>query len=276
MVREPVAAGRFYLKGKESLNKSIEELFSDKRGPKKVGNKKAKAIIAPHAGYKFSGACAAWSYEVIRETDVKNFIILGTNHSGIGPKLALSDEDFMTPLGKVEVNKEIVEKVKRNSNAEVSRSAHSREHSIEVQLPFLQCLFEDFKIVPLLMSNVTPGSLENLAKLFLEVEDSLLIASSDFTHYGPRYGFVPFKDNVREQQEELDEKAIEKILELDPESFYEFAKSETTICGYLPITLLIYYAGLERMRGKLLKYYTSGDVIGDHRNSVGYASIAFY
>lgn len=276
MVRDPIAAGKFYLKGEESLKESIQELFSGKRGPKNLENKNAKAIVAPHAGYKFSGPCAAWSYEALSGTEADTFIILGTNHSGRGPKLALSNEDFKTPFGRVEVNKKIVTALKNNTKAEVSQAAHQYEHSIEVQLPFLQYLFEDFKIVPILVSKEEPEQLSQLAKRFLNFEDIALIASSDFTHYGNRYGFTPFRKNIREQMEELDKKAIQKILDLDPERFYEFAKNNTSICGYLPITLLTYYAGYENLEGTHLKYYTSGDIIGSHRNSVGYASIAFH
>lgn len=276
MVREPVAAGRFYLKGEESLIQSIEECFSHELGPKGIENKEARAVVAPHAGYKFSGPCAAWSYEALSGTEADIFIILGTNHSGRGPKIALSDEDFRTPLGEVETEREIVEELKRNTKAKISPEAHQYEHSIEVQLPFLQYKFEDFKIVPILISKERPEELSRMAEVFLNFEKVGLIASSDFTHYGARYGFTPFKENLREQMEDLDKTAVQKILDLQPEKFYEFAKSETSICGYLSLTLLTYYASYEKLEGELLKYYTSGDIVGDHRNSVGYTSIAFY
>lgn len=232
-------------------------------------SKSPLGIIAPHAGYTFSGLGSAYSYKFIKKTKKRRFVIIGPNHNGIGPNVSVYPYGYWeTPLGRVEVDKELSEKFSKFHDT----TASEFEHSIEVQLPFLQYLFKDFTFLP-----ITVKSPENINEIIEKIpKDVVLIASSDFTHYGPGYGYIPFEENKRENIRKLDMDAIERILELDVKGFLEhMVKYEDTICGYVPITILMKWLKKFKPIGKLLNFYTSGDIVGDYENFVAYASIGF-
>ena len=226
-------------------------------------------VITPHAGYTFSGLGSAYSYSFIKETKKRKFVIIGPNHNGIGPNISVYPYGYWeTPLGRVEIDKELADIFKEFHDT----TASEFEHSIEVQLPFLQFLFKDFTFLP-----ITVKSPENINEIVNRIpKDVLVIASSDFTHYGPGYGYIPFEENTRENVENLDMDAIDKILKLDVKGFLEhMVEYNDTICGYVPITILMKWLKKFNSVGKLLNFYTSGDVIGDYENFVAYASIGF-
>jgi len=286
MVRKPIVAGMFYEEDKEALNKEIEECFlNNKFGPGSLPSKERKkkiiGIIAPHAGYKFSGMGQAWAYKEIAESELADtYIILGTNHTGIGGSCTLLD-DFETPLGIVKTDIEFAQKLIDSGFIIQNKEVHSKEHSIEVQLPFLQYVNEEkeFKIVPIAVSSNT--NYELFGKKIIEIAKELgrkicIICSSDFTHYGINYAYMPFSENVKDNLEKLDKGAVEFIEKLDSLLFMNYIdETGATICGRDAIATMISCcnaAGGER-KVRLLKYYTSGDVVGDYANSVGYASI---
>lgn len=295
-MRNAIVAGQFYLSEKSGLKRQIESCFLNRLGPGALPRafpQKARKIglIVPHAGYQFSGACAANGYKALVEVSKKDlaetFIILGPNHGGYGKTpFSLSLENFETPLGLVEndeLSSALIEELS-SIGLQQDETAHKFEHSIEVQLPFLQFCYglmkKEFRIVPIIVSSVDYESCIKLAKGIAKVlEDKKLekkvciIASSDFTHYGLNYGFVPFTKNVRENLYALDKAAIEKILKFDSKGFYDKATA-TTICGAAPILIAIEISkALGAKTAKLLKYYTSGDVLNDYSNAVGYASV---
>ncbi len=281
MVREPCVAGQFYEGEKEGLLKQIRECFLSKFGPGKLPEKKkqgtVKAAIVPHAGYMFSGPCAAHAYKRIAESEQPDlFIILGPNHTGFGRTSVLLD-DFSTPLGIAEVDDEFGEALMKNSKIDNDARVHRYEHSIEVQLPFLQFCLKKFKFLPIVISS--PHYLDELAEGIRKTAEQLkkkvcVIASSDFTHFGYNYGYIPFTENVKENLEKLDKGAIKYIAKFDEEGFLRYVRETgATICGFLPIVVLMKILKNEKPESELLKYYTSSDMMGDYSNSVSYASI---
>ncbi len=196
-------------------------------------------------------------------------MIIGPNHTGIGPEISIYPPGtWETPIGSVRVDKELSNSFKEFHDL----TAHEYEHSIEVQLPFLQFIFKEFTFLPIVVKNP-----ENLDLIIKKIpNDVIVIASSDFTHYGPGYGFDPFRENKRGMVEKLDMDAIESILKLDVKGFLtHMVRYNDTICGYVPITILMKWLKRFDAKGKLLKYYTSGEIIGDYENFVAYASIGF-
>jgi MEMO1 family protein len=279
MIREPIVAGQFYPNKKEELILEIKQ-FIDKISTKDNDNKKILGAIVPHAGYIYSGIGAAKSLSIIKDK-IDTFIILGFSHSRYGnSEVCLSKNDWKTPLGLCLNDKEFSDKLLTNNITTIDENAHNYEHSIEVQLPFLQYLFKNFKIVPLSISGqcnfITVG--KEIANLIKNQNKRIcVIASSDFTHYGPNYGFVPFTDNIKENLKNLDLGAIKFIENLNSKEFLDYIKkTSATICGKNPIALQIeIMKNLNAKKGKLINYYTSGDIVNDYSNSVSYISMVF-
>ncbi|NQV08679.1 AmmeMemoRadiSam system protein B, partial [Candidatus Woesearchaeota archaeon] len=274
-----IVAGQFYEGNEKELREQIRECFTSSFGPGKLPAEKTtgeiKAVISPHAGFSYSGAAASHVYKKIAESKKPDvFLILGTNHTGLGQTSVCLD-DFETPLGVAKVDKKFGEELVKNSKINNDPSVHKFEHSIEVQIPFLQFIFNDFKFVPIVVSS--PAYLDEIADAVRKTvrktgKKVCIIVSGDFTHYGLSYGFSPFSDNIRENIEKLDMGAIEEIKKMGAEGFISYVnETHATICGYLPIALMIKILGKGDV--ELLKYYTSGDITGDHNTSVSYAGI---
>ncbi len=277
-LRKPVVAGYFYEGVKESLIKRIEWSFTHELGPgtlprpSEVRSKESLGFVVPHAGYVYSGPIAAHSYaRMALEGRPDTFIILGPNHAGVGEVVSVWDEGWWeTPLGRVSVDEELAKEVTKNSQyARADKLAHYDEHSIEVQLPFLQYLFREVNIVPIAITYQIPEVSKDLAtsisKSVAELgKDVVLIASTDLTHY------VPHESAVKK-----DQLVLEKVRELDPEGLFNVVtRRYITMCGVAPVMTLLYYAGLSRSPGvEVLKYATSGDVSGDKSHVVGYSAI---
>ena len=278
--RKPIVAGQFYDLGEEGLKEQIKGCFLSKLGPGKLpGNRAKNAVgaVSPHAGYQFSGPAAAHAYKEIGETKIPDvYVILGPSHSGYGT--CISMQDWETPLGKVPIDRELGKIISKRIPA--NEEAHLSEHSIEVQLPFLQFVNNghDFRVMPVMVSHDI--SYSETAEIIRESlkeagKKAIMIASSDFTHYGHAYGYVPFTINVKGKIKELDTGAIDAVRKMNAEKFIGYVKKKkATICGALPIAALL--KAMDAKRAKLLKYYTSGDVTGDYDSAVGYAAIAFY
>jgi len=278
-VRRPCQAGAFYEGTPEALKRQIEECFTGKLGPCRIPIvaerpiKNVLGLICPHAGYMFSGMVAAHAYYKLALDGRPDLIVLlGPNHTGLGSGLAIMNEGiWRTPLGDIEVDSEAANQLTRESSLiDVDDSAHRNEHSIEVQLPFLQYLYgSSFKILPIcfLMQDLTSAKEvgQAVAKV-LQNKKAAIIASSDMTHYEPQ-----------KSAEQKDKKALEAIEAMDEARFQSVIEDNNiTACGYGPITSLITAAkALEGKEAKLLCYKTSGDVTGDHTSVVGYAAVCF-
>lgn len=269
-IRAPVAAGRFYEAEPETLRRSIKDSFSHEFGPGGAKPQEVKAALVPHAGYMFSGPCAAHSYRAIGEKpDI--FVILGPNHTGRGPDIATSTGFWETPLGRCRIDNGFASSLGIPANQE----AHRFEHSIEVQLPFLQYLFRDFKFVPICVRDCDAKGVAE--KIINSTGDKkiVLLASSDMTHYGLAYSYMPFTDNAKENMYAMDKETLGYITSIDPAGFSEHVQSNhLTVCGWQSIAIMLEWSKMLGFRhGKLLKYYTSGDIIKDYGSAVGYASV---
>ncbi len=271
-MRSPAVAGRFYSADKAALRKQIEACFLHELGPWRLPQKEnAKgspvASVVPHAGYMYSGPVAAHVYlELAKYKPPGVIVILGPNHTGEGSGIAVSKETWRTPLGEVTVDSEVADELwKECGIIDLDETAHRYEHSIEVQLPFLQYIYGDFSFVPICLALQDLETSVQVGRCLSEFEDALIIASSDFTHY-----------ESRDSAKAKDEKAIEKILTLDAKGFIdEVYRKNISICGFGPIAACISAIKEKKPAGRLLKYATSGDITGDHSHVVAYAAIVF-
>lgn len=279
-MRLPVVAGSFYPDDKEKLIDAIRSCFLSKFGPGHMPGKKEKgvsAVIVPHAGYFYSGPCASFAYKAVAESfNPDLFVILGPSHSGFMSCVSL--QDWVTPIGVVKADKDFGRKFIANSGLLQDSEAHKNEHSIEVQLPFLQFIADNPVILPVMIAEncdyrrVADALKKTIAETGKKV---IIICSSDFTHLGNSYGFVPFTKRVKENMYALDAGAIDKIRAVGPESFLDYIdKTKATVCGKNPIAVLLYF--LKKADVRLLKYYTSADITeSEYDTAVGYAAIEF-
>ena len=281
-VREPAFAGQFYDADPGELRERIEWCFKHQIGPGRVPEvsrvRKPSSIgyVVPHAGYVYSGPVAAHTYYWIAgEGRPETFILIGPNHTGLGASVAVwPDGAWRTPLGSIGIDEELASEILKSSRfARPDTSAHEQEHSLEVQLPFLQYLFrEGFRIVPIAMLYQTPETAKDLSSSIVKAikalgRDAVLIASSDMTHYEPH-----------ELAIRKDELALKRIVDLDPEGLYSTViEREISMCGVGPVMTLIYVAKeLGYGRAEVLKHATSGDVTGEKAWVVGYASLRIH
>jgi len=230
----------------------------------------------------YSGPVAAHSYAALAADGwPRSFVILGPNHHGQGAPLALTKHDWQTPLGSATVDVDLYAALSKPP-LEEDILAHRDEHSIEVQLPFLQSLHEAVSFVPICMAFQEYEVAAEVGELVADAvkgRDAVLIASSDFTHVGPQYLQLPPRGmSAPDFAKEQDSKAIEMILALDAKRFTaKVAQAEISMCGYGPVAAMLTAAkrlGADRV--KLLKYATSSDVSRDSHMSVGYGAIAVY
>jgi len=278
-IRRPTQAGTFYAGSQQSLRAQIEECFTHELGPgslPKVADKNLQRIVglvSPHAGYMYSGPVAAHGYHRLAADGKPDVVVLfGPNHTGSGSVLAVMREGvWRTPLGDVEIDTATVDSILRVSGIiDVDDSAHAFEHSIEVQLPFLQFLYGSaFKFVPIcfLMQGIQSSrEVGSAVATALEDKNAVVIASTDMTHYEPQ-----------RMAEKKDKTAIEAMVKLDEEGLYSTIEAQRiSMCGYGPTIAAITAAkALGAKKAELLCYKTSGDVVGDYSAVVGYASLVF-
>ena len=281
MIRQPAVAGAFYPSNSKDLVNLIESCFLEKDGVGYIptlgsfsGDDYPINVMVPHAGYQYSGAIASHSYCAIVENGFPEvFIILSPNHTGFGSEISIFNEgEWKTPLGNVKIDKEFAEAIIEFSDiASADYTAHIREHSIEVQLPFLQYFSNDFKIVPIVMSNQTFVTSNDLSKAIFEVAKKLnksycVIASTDLSHF-----------NNQEKANKVDSFVLDDISEMNEfKLFEEVVQYNITMCGYAPVmTTISVSKNSNKNSCEILSYRTSGDVTGDFTSVVGYASGIF-
>jgi len=266
MIRKPVVAGMFYPLHTENLRKQLSKLFEG------IEKGEFLCVVSPHAGYEYSGRTAACAINSLKPAST--FIILGPNHNLMGSEFSvMGSGEWETPLGRIETDIDLAKELKKCDVLLDDEIAHMHEHSIEVQLPFLQYLFKNFKFVPISISNVgySEDFLKRCEALGKHIAKTIkgkkigVVASSDFSHYLPK-----------KTAKEKDDKAIERIINLDPIGLFKtLEKIDASVCGYGPITILMYTAKELGLKAKLINHTDSGDTTGDNSAVVSYYAIGF-
>jgi AmmeMemoRadiSam system protein B/AmmeMemoRadiSam system protein A len=279
-VRPAYCAGSWYPAEPAALAKEVDDLLA-KATPSQVSDKPV-ALICPHAGYRYSAPVAAAAYASLRGRTYQRVIVLAFTHRSGGyrgvdvPKELTA---YVTPLGEVPLDRKVCDQLLNNPVFASHPGIDGGEHSLELQLPFLQRVLKDFALVPLLVGQMSDRDYTAAAQALLPYldDDTLLVASSDCTHYGPNFGYQPFKDDVENKLRELAEKAAGTLVRCDYDGFVDhLAKTGDTICGRGPISLLLrtlaMKGGAQAVRAA---FDTSGHITGDWSSSVTYQSFIF-
>jgi hypothetical protein len=265
MTRMPVVADRFYPADPQTLQRMVAQMIPPVA---ETARQQALAVIMPHAGYVYSGATAGQTVGRVRVPET--VLILGPNHHGRGQALALGTDDWQMPMGKVAIDRQLADALLQASSLIVAdEQAHRPEHSLEVQLPFLQQLQPNLRIVPLVVSHISYATCTQVARELAVAIGSLrkpvlIVASSDMSHY-----------ESRQQAEQKDRMALERILAMDPEGLYNTVLGRRiSMCGIMPTTIALLTAmELGATSAELVRYTDSGEASGDTSQVVGYAGL---
>jgi len=253
--REPAVAGAFYPGNAEELSMMVES-FLNTPEDKKISH--LKALIVPHAGYIYSGQTAGYGFKQLEGKNYETVILIGASHQVFVNGFTIDDvTHYKTPLGLVELSPKVEELRKEDYYNYVEAP---KEHSLEVELPFLQKTLKDFKIIPVLTGNTDPMILAAVLRKYVD-DKTLIVVSTDLSHY-----------HTYEEAKELDNKCTDSIPALEISK----TAAECEACGKIPILTLMLIAKDLGWKGELLDYRNSGDTAGDKSKVVGYSSIAFY
>lgn len=266
IIRKPAVSGQFYPGSAQKLKQDIEK-FIDKGASRQEGI----GCILPHAGYNYSGQVAGKTVSRLIIKD--NVVLLGPNHTGLGAQFSIMTEGYwQTPLGEVNINSSLAKGIlNKSKNLSDDMGAHLYEHSLEVELPFLQYFNSAVKIVPMVVTEGEISTYKEIAGSIAEAiqdfnlkDSTLIIASSDMTHHEPK-----------RLAEKKDKEAIEAILELNEDKLIDkINRLNISMCGYVPTAIMLIAAKLlGAKQAELISYQTSGDITGDYSSVVGYAGI---
>ena len=256
-IRQPAVAGMFYPVDPDQLTLNIRDFLQETQAQAL----QPKALIVPHAGYIYSGPIAASAYATLKDIApfIRRVVLLGPAHRVAIQGLALPDTDaFQTPLGRVMLDTGAERAIAHMPQVVFSKEAHAQEHSLEVQLPFLQCVLENFKLLPLVVGMATAAEVAEVLEAVWGGDETLIVISSDLSHYLP-YAAAQF----------VDSKTTKSILDLKQPVAHEEA------CGGTPINGLIVAALKHHLKPYLLDLRNSGDTAGPRDRVVGYAAFAF-
>ncbi|MCM2341857.1 AmmeMemoRadiSam system protein B [Rhodoferax sp.] len=262
-IRPPAVAGSFYPGRSQTLTHDVlAMLAAAKSGAANTPALPPKALIAPHAGYIYSGATAAQAYAqlaTVRQT-IRRVVLLGPVHRVPVRGLALPGTDyFATPLGEIEIDQDAVAAIRSLPQVVVSPAAHAQEHSLEVQLPFLQSVLDDFKLLPLAVGDATPAEVAQVLDVLWGGDETLIVISSDLSH------FLPYAT-----AQSIDSETVQDMMQLEPTLNHQQA------CGATPVNGLLLAARRHHLQPQLLGLCNSGDTAGDKGRVVGYAALAFH
>jgi hypothetical protein len=282
-IRNPVVAGSFYPLSGGELRRMIKDFLDRVEGEERdvIG------LVSPHAGYLYCGKVAASVYKIVKES-FNTVVILGPNHSGSGTGIATLNGIWRTPIGSVKTDEKFVKEITKDSIIMEDFRAHAIEHSIEVQIPWLQYRFRNFQIVPISINPIyfDEKTCKEIGIKIAEVSRKLnrkilIVASSDFTHYGSMYGYTPFEGTtsvILKKIKEMDAEIIKLIERLRPEDMIRNCHEKNlSICGYGCIGVMLFAVKeLGAKNGELIEYSTSFDISRNINAIVGYAGIAIY
>lgn len=269
--REAVVAGQFYPGTAVAIEQSIQN-YLDKVDQQQFDINKLYGIISPHAGYPYSGEIAAYGYDIIKKEKPDKIIVIAPSHREFIEGFSIYPGEFYaTPLGKIPLDSELADKlVERTSSVDKNMAGHKEEHSLEVQLPFLQYILEDFKIVPIVAGNVDQTAVSDLVESLSELseeEDFIIVASSDLSH------FHSYDEAIKKDRE-----LIDRLKQFNTDNLVQAHKDRTLeACGMIPISVLLEYAQKTGEPEFIeLDYRNSGDTAGGKGRVVGYLSAAIY
>ena len=268
--KEPNVAGQFYDADPKILSKQLDQFFD--QSPIKPSDKKIRILISPHAGYVYSGAVAANGYKAASLGRYSTIVLIGPSHFFDFPTISIWNKgSFKTPLGEISVDEDFARQLlESNPQFDSKPEVYAREHSLEVELPFLQKTFKNFKIVPILMGRPNYKVCEDLAaslkQLIAERDDVLMVISSDMSHF-----------HTGEAAREMDHRTLSIIHSLNPQELWnECLLGKTELCGFTSVITALIYANQQNLQDvEILKYAHSGDVTGDNSRVVGYSSVVF-
>jgi len=269
-------AGRWYEADPQRLTAEIDGYLAhvDSSVPGNI-----QALILPHAGYQYSGQVAAYGVKHLAGKRFSRVIVMGPTHQLPMEDVASVPDatHYATPLGEVALDVDFINALKQHPGFRTIRGAHDTEHSVQIEVPLLQRVLGDFTLVPIVVGQLDAENSRAMARVLTGLLDpeTLVVVSSDFTHYGRNFGYIPFRDDVLANLEKLDMGAWDFIEKKDLNGFYDYiARTGATICGRHPIGLLLAMLPADA-QAHLIKYDTSGNMMGDTSNSVSYLSIAF-
>ncbi len=283
--RPATVAGSFYESDPGALKKDLLQMLALSHPNK---NKMlAQAIVVPHAGYIFSGNTAAKTFKTAADGRYENVLILAPSHYCPFSGLSYSSfESYQTPIGDLNVDMDSINEIISKENPWIDKInlAHKEEHSLEVELPFIQTLFPEAKIIPFLCGRIDEKIADRITETLYPLfrPSTLWVVSSDFTHFGSSFGYTPFSENIPDKIKSLDMGAIGKILEIDYHGFSQYLdRTGATICGGSPLKILLKtamkaVAEENWISPELIDYTNSGELTGDYSNCVSYAGITFY
>lgn len=264
--KEPAVAGSFYPADKKELRETVANFLAKAQKSKRGG--KLIAIISPHAGYQYSGQVAAYGYKEIKDSEINKVILIGPSHYvGFKGASVYTKGSFKTPLGNVRINEKIAgDLLNENADVKFYPEAFEKEHSLEVQLPFLQTVLKDFTIVPIVIGSPTKQTIDHLITKLTKILDknTLLIASTDLSHYHDYHEAIEMDSKIISAIERLSVKDAGQLLE----------SGESEMCGAFPVIIAIEVAKRHGATfGMLFHYANSGDITNEKNRVVGYASI---
>jgi len=268
-IRKPAVAGMFYPADKESVRAMLKQFFNS--AEVKIDYSKICGIIAPHAGYIYSGQTAAYAYKSVLNKEFKNVVVISPSHREYFAGNSIFEGDYYsTPLGSIKINKELAEAIIENSRTVFSGMAgHRGEHAIEVQLPFLQYAIGNFELVPIVMGDQREEFIEDLSLVLRKVvdNDTLIVASSDLSHYYPK-----------EVARRLDQVVINDINNNNSNALKEHLKKNACeACGGGPMVVALNALATRGcQKSTVVNYSDSGDISGDNNQVVGYMSAIIY
>ena len=268
-IRKPSVSGMFYPSDPDEIKNLLKGYFEKADIKKEEG--RPVCAISPHAGYVYSGPVAAYSYKIFQNKNIKTFIVIAFSHRPFFTNIAVSDADFWeTPLGNIKVDKDIAQKLVDSSKfIKFFGEGHNAEHSLEVQLPFIQYIDKNASVVPVSFGSQDYKFAEILADAICGIikgrDDVAVIASTDMSHYNP------YNEAV-----EMDKKAVEIIQTLNVEKLYKnITDDKIELCGTAPVATVMLIADKMNLKPTVLKYANSGDTAGDKKQVVGYTAIEF-
>ncbi len=259
--RPAAVAGMFYPGSANVLARDVRQMLADNAAPKAAPGRRVKAIIAPHAGYVYSGPIAASVYAPLAEraADVRRVVLLGPTHRVAVNGLALpAASAFATPLGVIAVDQQAVAAIAHLPQVVVSDAAHAAEHSLEVQLPFLQTILDEFSLLPLAVGRASPQQVAEVLECLWGGDETLVVISSDLSHYLP-YDVARATDG----------ETARHIVALDAYIDHQQA------CGATPVNGLLLAARRHGLQARLIDLRNSGDTAGDRSRVVGYGAFTF-